>query len=378
MRKIVIASDSFKGSLSSLEVAEAASTGIHACMPGCDVVKVAVADGGEGTVDAVVAAMHGAHRTVMAADPLGRSIKAYYGIINDGDTRMAIIEMAAASGLPLLKKEERNPWLTSTFGTGQMIRDALTQGCRKMLIGIGGSATNDGGMGMMRALGVRFLDDNGNELAGCGSDLCHVSEIDTSQMMPEARETVFIIACDVDTPFCGPHGAAPVFAPQKGADSELVEKLNEGMSSFAKIIASTTGVDIANLPGSGAAGGLGGAFKAFLNGQLTSGADMVLDAIRFDELIEGADLVITGEGRIDYQSVKGKTPIGALRHARSKGIPVIAICGTVVPCHELDDADFSAIHPVTPMGMSMEEAMRKEVAAQNVRMTMERIMKDIG
>lgn len=377
MRKIVIASDSFKGSLSSLEVAEAASTGIHACMPGCDVVKVAVADGGEGTVDAAVAAMHGAHRTVMAADPLGRSIKAYYGIINDGDTKMAIIEMAAASGLPLLKKEERNPWLTSTFGTGQMIRDALTQGCRKMLIGIGGSATNDGGMGMMRALGVRFLDDDGNELTGCGGDLCRVSGIDTSQMMSEAREAVFIIACDVDTPFCGPHGAAPVFAPQKGADSETVEKLNNGMSSFAKIIASTTGVDIANLPGSGAAGGLGGAFKAFLNGQLTSGADMVLDAIRFDELIEGADLVITGEGRMDHQSVKGKTPIGVLRHARSNGIPVIAICGTVVPCHELDDAGFSAIHPVTPKGMSLEEAMRKDVAAQNVRMAMERIMKDI-
>lgn len=386
MKKIVVASDSFKGSLSSMEVADAVEAGIKSVFAQCEVVKVNVADGGEGTVDAITGSLGGKRRTIVVSDPLGRAVEATYGIVgtdssvamnaNVGTTgvRTAVIEMSAASGLPLLHPDERNPWTASTYGTGQMIRDALNQGCRRLLVGIGGSATNDAGTGMLSALGVRFLDSRGQRLEGCGRNLQAIVRADTSALMPEAREAEFIVACDVDTPFCGPRGAAHVFAPQKGADEQTVAALERGMRSFAGVIARQCGTDITSLSGAGAAGGLGGAFKAFLNARLTRGIEMVLDILDFDSMLEGADLVVTGEGRIDVQTATGKTAAGVLARARRKGIPVLAIGGSVEMCRELREMGFIGIHSILDAPMSLEQAMRKDVATANIRRTMAQIM----
>ena len=345
MKKIIVAPDSFKGSLTSAEVADAVERGIKDVFPQCNVVKAGVADGGEGTVEAIVKAVGGDMYTASVTDPLGRPIKAAYGIVRSGGVKTAVMEMSAASGLPLLLPDELNPWITSTYGTGEMISDALNRGCRKFLVGIGGSATNDAGTGMLSALGVRFLDSRGQRLKGCGRDLESIARIDMSSLMPAARESEFIVACDVNTPFCGPDGAARVFAPQKGANHQTTEALDRGMRSFAQVIAGQFQTDIVPLSGAGAAGGLGGAFKAFLNARLTAGIEMVLDAIAFDSLLEGASLVITGEGRIDAQTAAGKTAAGVLRHAARKGIPVIAIGGSVAMCRELKEMGFIGIDP---------------------------------
>ena len=259
--KIVIASDSFKGSLSSTEVAMAATRGIKTVYPDCEVVAVNVADGGEGTVDAIVEALHGEIIATTVSDPLGRPIQARYGIA--GAT--AIIEMAAASGLPLLRPEERNPWLTSTHGTGEMIMDAIRRGCRQFLVGIGGSATNDAGTGMLQAMGFRFYDANDNEIPHCsGGTMQDIVRIDDSHVPDSVRQSTFTIACDVDTPFCGPEGAAPVFAPQKGADTAMVQQLDAGMASLAKVIEDKYRINIVPIAGAGAAGGMGGAFRAYM------------------------------------------------------------------------------------------------------------------
>lgn len=307
-------------------------------------------------------------------DPLGRPVKAAYGIVRSGGVKTAVMEMSAASGLPLLLPDELNPWITSTYGTGEMISDALNRGCRKFLVGIGGSATNDAGTGMLSALGVRFLDSSGQRLKGCGRDLEAIARIDMSSLMPAARESEFIVACDVNTPFCGPDGAARVFAPQKGADPQTAEALDLGMRSFAQVIAEQFQTDIVPLSGAGAAGGLGGAFKAFLNARLTAGIEMVLDAIAFDSLLEGADLVITGEGRIDAQTAAGKTAAGVLRHAARKGIPVIAIGGSVAMCRELKEMGFIGIYSIINAPVSLEQAMRQDWATARIRCTVEQIL----
>lgn len=330
MPKIVIASDSFKGSLSSAEVAESIARGLKTVLQDCELLKISVADGGEGTVDALRESLGGHSVSCKAHDPLMREIEAEYTIL--ADKRTAVIEMASASGLTLLSTEERNPMKTSTFGTGEMIADALSKGCDRFLVGIGGSATNDGGMGVFSALGYRFLDRDGRQLPPCGESLAKVAGIDCSRVNPRLQEAVFTVACDVDTPFCGREGAAYIFAPQKGASSEEVEILDCGLENFASVISASLGRDISSVPGSGAAGGLGGAFLAFSNSSLKKGIDMVLDAIDFDSMIEGADAVITGEGRIDSQTFKGKTPFGVMCRARQKGIPLYAIGG----CAELD------------------------------------------
>ena len=369
--KIVIASDSFKGSLSSIEVAQAATRGIKAVYPDCDVVAVNVADGGEGTVEAIVDALGGeiVHTTV--SDPLGRPIQARYGIA--GAT--AIIEMAAASGLPLLQPEERNPWMTSTYGTGEMIMDAIQKGCRQFLVGIGGSATNDAGTGMLQALGFKFFDFNGQEITDCrGGRLQDIADLDDSCVPEAVREAEFIVACDVDTPFCGPEGAAPVFAPQKGADAEMVEKLDAGMASFAKVIENKYQINIVPMAGAGAAGGMGGGFCAFLNATLQRGIEMVLDAIHFDQIIEGADLIITGEGKIDFQTAKGKTAAGVLSRAKRQGIPVVAIGGCVEMCESILQMGFAGIYPILEEKVPLEVAMRPNFAAANVEKTVASIV----
>jgi glycerate kinase len=371
--KIVVASDSFKGSLSSLEVADAAAKAINECIPGCCVEKVEVADGGEGTMEALHRTLGGVKVAVEVCDPLGRAITASYVKLADGVT--AVLEMAVASGLPLLAPQERNPMKTSTYGTGQMIADALRKGCRKFLIGIGGSATNDAGMGMLEALGVRFLDAEGNLLHGSGESLEKVEDIDLSGVCAGLAESEFIIACDVDAPLYGPKGAACVFAPQKGADAEMVAMLNDGLEHFSSVIRRVTGKDVSDIPGAGAAGGLGGGFVAFLHARLERGIEMVLDAISFDERIRGASLIITGEGRVDFQTLTGKTPYGILKRARRQGIPVVAIGGSVALGEiEASEAGFAGVYAVTPSDMPLEEAMKPETAVRNIYDTVKNIL----
>lgn len=372
MKRIVIASDSFKGSLTSVEVAQSATKGILEVYPDCEVTQMNVADGGEGTVDAVVDTLQGEKITISVSNPIGKPVDATYGIA--GDT--AIIEMAAASGLPLLAAEERNPWVTSTYGTGEMILDAIARGCSKFLVGIGGSATNDAGTGMLQALGFRFFDNNGNLIENCcGGILGEIASIDDTQVPEAIKNAQFTVACDVDTPFCGPIGAAYVFAPQKGASPEMVQQLDEGMASFAKVIEAKYGIDIVPMAGAGAAGGMGGGFRAFLNATLKKGIDMVLDAIGFDNIISGADLVVTGEGKVDFQTAKGKTAAGVLARAKAQGIPVVAIGGCVEMCDSLSEMGFAGIYPILEEKVPLELAMQRDFASQNVTNTLIRILK---
>lgn len=368
--KIIIASDSFKGSLSSIEVAQAATRGIKAVYPDCEVIAVNVADGGEGTVEAIVNTLGGEMVTATVHDPLGRLIPARYGIAGN----KAIIEMAAASGLPLLCPEERNPWLTSTHGTGELIMDAMQRGCRQFLIGIGGSATNDAGTGMLQAMGFRFYDSNDNEIEHCcGSTMHMIARIQDSEVAESVRQSQFTVACDVDTPFCGKDGAAPVFAPQKGANPDMVARLNAGMASLAEVIENKYHINIVPVAGAGAAGGMGGGFRAFLNATLKRGIDMVLDAIDFDQMIAGADLIITGEGKIDFQTAKGKTAAGVLARAKAQDIPVIAIGGCVERCESVEQMGFAGIYPITEEKLPLEIAMQAEVAAANIEKTIKKI-----
>lgn len=372
--KIVVASDSFKGSLSSTEVATAAARGIKSVYPDCEAVAVSVADGGEGTVDAVVEALGGKIVTATVNDPLGRPILARYGVVG----KMAVIEMAAASGLTLLTDEERNPWLTSTCGTGEIIMDAVKRGCRDFLVGVGGSATNDAGMGMLQALGFRFYDIDDQEIIdGCGGRLQDVARIDDTGVMDAVRQCRFTVACDVDTPFCGSEGAAYVFAPQKGADMEMVTRLDSGMVAFAKVIEKTYGIDVTPMAGAGAAGGMGGGFYAFLSARLKRGVDMVLDAIDFDSIIRGADLVITGEGKIDYQTVKGKTAAGVLARAKAQDIPVVAIAGRVEMCDSVAQMGFAGVYAIWEEEMPLEVAMQSNTAAANVEQTVKKIVTNL-
>ena len=369
--KIVIASDSFKGSLSSHEVAQAAMRGVKQVYPACEIVAVNVADGGEGTVEAVVEALGGEIVTITVSDPLGCPVSACYGLA--GNT--AIIEMAAASGLTLLTAEERNPWLTSTYGTGEMILDAIRRGCREFFVGIGGSATNDAGTGMLQALGFRFYDVDEHEITNCcGGKLQDIARIDDSEVTAAVRQSRFIVACDVDTPFCGYEGAAYVFAPQKGADAEMVARLDTGMVSFAKVIVKTYGIDVTSMAGAGAAGGMGGGFYAFLNASLKRGVDMVLDAIDFESIIRGADLVITGEGKIDYQTVKGKTAAGVLARAKAQDIPVVAIAGSVEKCESVEQMGFAGVYSILEEEVPLDVAMQPDFAAANIEKTVKKII----
>lgn len=365
LKKIVVASDSFKGSLTSLDVAQNVEKAIREVYPLCDVLKVNVADGGEGTMEALQQTLGGVRVSLVVKDPLGREIEATYVILNDGIT--AVVEMSAASGLPLLKSDERNPLKTSTYGTGQLICDALDRGCRKILVGIGGSATNDAGMGMLQALGFRFLDAQGNQLQPVGENLQLVSSIDSTGRHPDLDKTEFVVACDVKAPLYGRNGAAYVFAPQKGADQKMVEMLDAGLRHFSEVSSAMAGYDCSQMQGTGAAGGLGYAFRQYLDARLERGIEMVLDAIGFDDIISGADLVITGEGRVDSQTLTGKTPFGVAQHAHRQRIPVVVIGGSVeIDVLQVREAGFNDVIQVTPLDMPLSVAMRPEVAAENV------------
>lgn len=373
MKKIVIACDSFKGSLSSGDVGKAAAEGIHRVDPSVETRIVAVADGGEGTVQALVSGLEGTYISCQVRGPLDDTVDATYGISGDGHT--AIMEMAQASGLTLIPELRRNPLYTSTYGTGQMIKDALDRGCTTILMGIGGSATNDGGMGLLEALGVRFLNAGGTELKPCGKSLGELHSIDLSGMDRRARDAGFMIACDVDNPLSGHDGAAYVFAPQKGADEAAVKHLDEGLRNYARVIQQTIGRDVSSMPGAGAAGGLGACFAAFFNATLKPGIELMLDAIHFDDIIAGADMIITGEGQLDSQTVHGKAPYGVLQHGLRRHIPVVAIGGAVSTYRTLTNAGFSAVFPIVSGPCTLAEAMNAETARRNVAATTEQIVR---
>ena len=369
--KFLFASDSFKGSLTSAQTVGLLTKAARDVFGTCDCVGVLTADGGEGTVDAVMQALHGSKVTVPVHDPLMRPIRASYGVA--GET--AVIETAAASGLTLIPEELRNPLYTGTCGTGELILDALRRGCRKLYLAIGGSATNDGGMGCMRALGVRFLDGSGSELSGRGGDLSSVARIDTGGMDPRLRHVVVTVLCDVKNPLCGPDGATYTFAQQKGASPAIREQLESGMCHYRDILRAQFGVDCDTIEGAGAAGGLGAALKVFLNAEMRSGIDTVLDLIGFDHLLDGADCVVTGEGRADRQSCCGKVMQGVALRAKAKGIPVVGLCGSLGDGAEsLYDCGVTALMAAsdgsvsTAYAMAHAEALYTDAAVRMFRM----------
>lgn len=373
--RIVIACDSFKGSLSSAQVNDSVAMGISSVLQHAYLSCVAVADGGEGTMEMLVEALHGKYHTCHVHDPLMRSIDARYGVVIDQGTTTAIIEMAAASGLPLLSGAERNPSLTTTYGTGELIADAYACGCRRFIVGIGGSATNDGGTGMLRALGVRWLDSNGEELPAGGGALTQLHNIDMSNARRDIMDCTFTIICDVDNPLTGTHGASHVFGPQKGASESDVMALDEALTRYSACVLESTGKNVAERPGAGAAGGMGAAFMAFFNATLRPGIETTLDTIHFADIINGADLVITGEGRIDRQTLHGKTPYGILRKAISQGIPTVALGGAVEDTDMLCNAGFSAVLSIQQGAISLQEAMQPEVARKNIADTAAQIVR---
>ena len=350
--KLVICPDSFKGSLSALKVADA----VVSVAGDADTVLIPAADGGEGTVDALLASCGGSRQVVDVHAPDQRIIQAAYGLLSDGQT--AVIEMAAASGLYLLPEQQRNPLYTTSYGTGELIKAAIAHGARKIIIGIGGSATNDGGAGMLAALGIRFLDANGHQLGAGGAELCRLCSIDTSEFLLNNTQIDIEVACDVTNPLCGAHGASAVYGPQKGATAEMVQTLDAALAHYASIIKRDIGIDVNDLPGSGAAGGLGAGIAAFTKAKLRSGIDIVLDVAHFDQHLADADLVITGEGRIDEQTLNGKVISGILARTRSRNVPVVAIAGSVVGNIEaLYEAGLTAAFSIASGPMSLEYAM---------------------
>ena len=355
--RIVVAPDSFKGSVSALGVAEAMARGIHRVFPAADVRKIPIADGGEGTVEALVSATGGRIRAIEVTGPLGERVTAHWGVLGDGKT--AVIEMAAASGLPLVGADQRDPCRATTFGTGELIHAALDVGLRKIIIGIGGSATNDGGAGMAQALGARFLDANGDELPDGGAALARLQRIDLAGLDARLSEAEIIVACDVDNPLCGPRGASAVFGPQKGATPATVEVLDSALSHFARCAKTATGRDVAERPGAGAAGGLGAGLLFFTNARLRPGVEIVLEAVGFADVVRDADFVITGEGRTDFQTAFGKAPVGVAKVAKQFGVPVFCLSGGLgegaddVLAHGID-----ATLSICDGPMALDECMR--------------------
>lgn len=359
--KVLVAIDSFKGSLSSLEAGNAVKSGIEKL--GCEVLVKPIADGGEGSVEALADALKARFMDVIVANPLGEKTPARYALKGE----LGILEMASASGLPLIEKSRRNPLKTSTYGFGEMIAHAIAHGARKFIIGIGVSATNDAGMGMLRALGFKFKDANGAELAGVGEDLIKLATIDCTSVLPHLKECEFLIACDVDNPLFGENGAAYIYAPQKGADAAMVKQLDAGLINFASVVSKHLGRELWNSPGAGAAGGLGFGFVSFLNATLKPGIDIITEEIGLDRDMKDAELVITGEGRLDFQSSMGKTPCGVAKIAASYGVPVIALAGGISPCAGgCNERGIGAFFCILNEPMSLERAMEKETATQNL------------
>lgn len=373
--KIVIAIDSFKGSLSSLEAGIAVANGINRVYRDAEIFVRPIADGGEGTVDAVISALDGERITATVSDPLGRPIESSYGIANG----TAFIEMAAASGITLISANERNPLHTTTYGVGELIKDAINRGIRDFVIGIGGSATNDGGIGMLSALGFGFLDENGKNVPFGAKGLGSLTEIRTNNALKELKECSFKVACDVKNPLCGKNGCSAVFGPQKGATSEMIEKMDKWFCNYAELTKAILPSSDPDLPGSGAAGGLGFALRSYLGAELTSGIDLIMEATRLEAHIKEADIVITGEGKLDGQSYMGKAPVGVAKLAKKYGKPVIAFAGAVTPDASIcNEHGIDAFFPAVRTPCSLEEAMAPKNATANLSDTAEQVFKVIN
>ena len=354
--RIVVAPDSFKGSLSAVDAAKAMEEGILSVFPAAEVKKVPIADGGEGTVEALVLATSGCILKNQVIGPLGDTVEACWGILGDGET--AVIEMASASGLPLVPEGRRNPRITTTYGTGQLMKAAMDMGIRKLIIGIGGSATNDGGVGMACALGFKFFDADGCRLPAGGAALAHLARIDLGAADPRLAETTILVACDVNNPLCGPQGASAIYGPQKGATSEMIIELDAALKKYAEIAKLVTGRDVAERPGAGAAGGLGAGFMFFTDAILKPGVDIVLEAVSFADIVKQASFVITGEGRTDAQTAHGKAPMGVANIACRYHIPVFCLSGGLGNgCDALLNQGMSGLMSIVPQPMTLVECM---------------------
>lgn len=372
--KVIIAIDSFKGSLSTLEAGKAAAEGIKAVYPEAEIVISPLADGGEGTVDAILLATKGERKVISVHDPLGRNITASYGIIRE--TKTAVIEMAAASGITLVSENERDPLHTTTFGVGEMITDAIEEGCREFIIGIGGSATNDGGIGMLSALGVKFFDKDGNIVEKGGIGLRDMEKIEVVSLLPELAECRFHIACDVKNPLCGENGCSAVFGPQKGLTAENIPLMDAWLSHYAELTKTVNPSADETYPGCGAAGGLGFAFLSYLPAELSSGIELVMRATGLEQHMKDADIVITGEGRLDGQSCMGKAPVGVAALAKKYGKPVIAVAGGVTEeASSLHEYGIDAFFPIVRTPCTLGEAMKTENAYRNLKHTAEQIFR---
>lgn len=359
--RILVAPDSFKGSVSAPEAAEAIARGIRAVFPAAEVVKLPIADGGEGTVDALVTATGGRTEARTVSGPLGEPVRARWGVLGDGAT--AVIEAAAASGLTLVPPARRDPRVTTTRGTGELVRAALDAGLRRIVLGIGGSATNDGGAGLARALGARLLDADGRDLPEGGAALARLARIDLSGLEPRLAGVELLVACDVDNPLTGPRGASAVFGPQKGATPEAVRALDAALARYAEVARAATGRDVADRPGAGAAGGLGAGLLLFTPARLVPGVELVLEATGFDRLLERAALVFTGEGRTDRQTAMGKAPAGVAAAARRRGVPVICLSGALGEgAEEVLALGVDALLAIAPGPLTLEESMARAPA----------------
>ena len=373
--KFVLAPDSFKECMSSKEVCEVMESGIRKVYPEAEIIKVPMADGGEGTVEALVEATNGTYHTVNVTGPLGNKVDAVFGVL--GNKKTAVIEMATASGLHLVKREERNPLITTTFGTGELIKAALDLGVKHIVIGIGGSATNDGGAGMIQALGGKLLDREGNEIGFGGGSLDKIETIDLSQIDSRIKDTVIEVACDVTNPLIGEKGASEIFGRQKGATEEMVKVLDSNLAHYANVIKRDLDIDIAYVEGAGAAGGLGAALLAFLNGELKRGIDLVIKHTELKEKLEGADYVFTGEGSIDYQTMYGKTPIGVATIAKEKGVKTIAFAGNVGEGIDiLYTGGITAIFSIMLGVSTLENALKN--GKENLLVTVENAVRLLG
>ena len=371
---VTVAIDSFKGSLTTFEAGEAIAEGIKCFEPGSVVHVCPIADGGEGTVDAIVRASGGKLVTATVSDPLGRRIEAAYGITNDGKT--AVIEMSAAAGITLVNAEERNPLNTTTYGVGEMIADAIARGCRSFVVGIGGSATNDGGVGMLSALGFEFVDCNGNAIDIGAKGLKDLCSVRINNALRELGECTFSVACDVTNPLCGPNGASAVYGPQKGATPEMITNLDAWLKNYAELTKDVIADADENAPGTGAAGGLGFAFVTYLGAKLRSGIELVIKETGLEEYIKKSDIVITGEGRLDSQSCMGKAPVGVATLAKKYQKPVIALAGCVTDDARLcNDSGIDAFFPILKAPCTLDEAMDRQNAYRNLKDTAEQAIR---
>lgn len=371
--QVAVAIDSFKGSLTTFEAGEAVAQGVKRVYPNAQVHVCPIADGGEGTVSAIITATGGQMREIIVTGPLGEKITASYGLIPSRQT--AVIEMATAAGLPLVETEKRNPLYTTTYGVGEMIKDAIAQGCRQFIVGIGGSATNDGGVGMLQALGFAFLDKDGNQVPFGAIGLKDIAKINTENALKELQNCHFQVACDVKNPLCGANGASYIYARQKGATDEDIAQMDEWLQGYANLTKTVFENADENAEGAGAAGGLGFALLSYFSAKMQSGIDLVIKETGLEEYIKNADVVVTGEGRLDGQSVMGKAPVGVAKLAKKHGKRVIAFSGCIGDnaraCNEYIDAYF----PIVPRPCSLEEAMQRENAFENLKNTAEQVFR---